>query len=441
MNEVSEKDFKSLYPALKDAINDACFIAIDAEFTGISKDEDLKHSLFDTLDERYQNLKKNIEQYKIIQFGITLFRHSKENAYRADCYSFHLLQKPLPFKNRQLTFQLSALEFLCLHKFDFNKLISEGISCLDDADEEFLRTHIENGNLINDSELLSYEEKEDFKNCINMVSEWLSQNPEPEPLKLPAGTPILQYMMQKQLRDSIKNIWTTSGYKTVDVLRVPKEVRDHLEEEDNNRLEDELLDSYIGFSKVFKLLSACKKPFIGHNMLLDLMFIHQQFYKPLPDSYKQFKSNVHALFPRLYDTKYISFQFKKLFRRDEVYWKLNSLRALYEYFKSSGVQLSFNCPSIRSDKNLSGTETYHNAGFDSYCAGYIFIKMAHVFCVKKFGSGIECKPVTNTELMSAVKHLENCVNISRGNEMYMGRVDVDSLWWSGSGGVCQIRCS
>lgn len=55
-----------------------------------------------------------------------------------------------------------------------------------------------------------------------------------------------------------------------------------LKKNDEENLEKELLDYYIGFSKVFKLLSSSKKIIIGHNILLDLMFMHQQFYKPLP---------------------------------------------------------------------------------------------------------------------------------------------------------------
>lgn len=63
-------------------------------------------------------------------------------------------------------------------------------------------------------------------------------------------------------------------------------MRKVLEEEGSGNLEEELLDSYVGFSKVLKLLISSKKPIIGHNVLLDLMFIHQQFYRPLPSNYK-----------------------------------------------------------------------------------------------------------------------------------------------------------
>lgn len=45
MNEVLKKNFKTLYPKLEIAVNNATFIAIDAEFTGLYSEEKLKHRL------------------------------------------------------------------------------------------------------------------------------------------------------------------------------------------------------------------------------------------------------------------------------------------------------------------------------------------------------------------------------------------------------------
>lgn len=55
-----------------------------------------------------------------------------------------------------------------------------------------------------------------------------------------------------------------------------------LESEEGQALDKALLDSFLGFSKVFKLLVELKKPIVGHNILLDLMYMYKLFYKPLP---------------------------------------------------------------------------------------------------------------------------------------------------------------
>ena len=45
MNEVVDKNFKTLYPKIEEAIKKASFISIDAEFTGIQSSEVLKYRL------------------------------------------------------------------------------------------------------------------------------------------------------------------------------------------------------------------------------------------------------------------------------------------------------------------------------------------------------------------------------------------------------------
>ena len=46
-------------------------------------------------------------------------------------------------------------------------------------------------------------------------------------------------------------------------------------------LEEDMMDSLLGFSRVFKLLVEMKKPIVGHNLLLDLMIMYNQFHEPL----------------------------------------------------------------------------------------------------------------------------------------------------------------
>lgn len=73
-------------------------------------------------------------------------------------------------------------------------------------------------------------------------------------------------------------------------MKISPDSRTILEQEEGSILENVLVESYIGFSKVFKLLVTLKKPIVAHNALLDLMFMYQQFYKPLPSMYNVEKS-------------------------------------------------------------------------------------------------------------------------------------------------------
>lgn len=75
----------------------------------------------------------------------------------------------------------------------------------------------------------------------------------------------------------------------------------------------------------------CFQPLIGHNMLVDLCLVYENFHKSLPGkwfvhvlpnttllctvgSYEEFKHNMHQLFPTIIDTKQMSFQLKKVLR-------------------------------------------------------------------------------------------------------------------------------
>ncbi|GCB81474.1 hypothetical protein scyTo_0021845, partial [Scyliorhinus torazame] len=109
--------------------------------------------------------------------------------------------------------------------------------------------------------------KDMLKMTITEVSEWLVQAQEGDSLTL-SGLPGLQvFEVQLMLRRGISNIWT------------------EIEDQD--------------------------KPLIGHNMLLDLMYIHDKFYRSLPESFADFKTNIHKLFPSVFDTKHISKQMKQ----------------------------------------------------------------------------------------------------------------------------------
>ena len=49
-----------------------------------------------------------------------------------------------------------------------------------------------------------------------------------------------------------------------------------------------LTDYEIGFSKVIEEIIIAKKPLVGHNMFLDLLFIWQQFVDDLPETLAEF---------------------------------------------------------------------------------------------------------------------------------------------------------
>lgn len=427
MIEITNQNFNKVYPHLEHTLKNASFIAIDGEFTGIEGD-DAKNSLFDSVYERYENNRSHIQPYIIIQFGISAFqRVHDENTYTAEIFNFFLLPRSIPLKNRQFLWQIGALEFLTTYGFDFNKFAYQGISYLDQADEAILQKLVQENMLFHNVEQsISYTEEEDFKNIVVKIFQWLNTaSDDTDSFKIESPTPTLQYFMHKELRKRFPNIWTLSGNNMITVIKVPPESRRILEQEEGSILENVLLESYIGFSKVFKLLVTLKKPIIAHNPFLDFMFMHQQFYKPLPRKYIDFKNNMHQLFPIIYDTKFLSFELREILQTEEK-WKLNTLSALVNYFSNERGQhivlgspiIKFTTDSDESDDVIS-SKKYHTAGWDAYFSGYIFIRLTHIFATKRYGQSLNSKQFTHTELMNSVKSFANCVNITRGNTSYL----------------------
>ena len=83
-------------------------------------------------------------------------------------------------------------------------------------------------------------------------------------------------------------------------------------------------DDPLGFTRVIDYVSKLKKPLIGHNGILDLMFMYDKFYRPLPDTQLEFKTAINALFPHIYDTSHmisVRSELKQVFP----YWSLGDV--------------------------------------------------------------------------------------------------------------------
>lgn len=76
-------------------------------------------------------------------------------------------------------------------------------------------------------------------------------------------------------------------------------------------LASKVLDSRIdfndalGLTRIVEFISLLKKPIITHNGMLDLMFLYNSFFEPLPPSLAEFRLKTNALFPHIYDTKHL----------------------------------------------------------------------------------------------------------------------------------------
>jgi hypothetical protein len=66
----------------------------------------------------------------------------------------------------------------------------------------------------------------------------------------------------------------------------------------------------LGFTVVVEgIIKKCQQqvcPFIGHNMMYDILYLFDQFVMPLPDTFLDFSKEWNKRFPHTFDTKVLS---------------------------------------------------------------------------------------------------------------------------------------
>lgn len=63
----------------------------------------------------------------------------------------------------------------------------------------------------------------------------------------------------------------------------------------DSSMSDKLSEAHA--SKLFQILRDFRAPIIGHNLLIDLMFLYSNFVGPLPNYFKTFKYKLRSVFP------------------------------------------------------------------------------------------------------------------------------------------------
>ncbi|RZF45574.1 hypothetical protein LSTR_LSTR010975 [Laodelphax striatellus] len=394
----------------------------------------LSTALFDVGKDRYEKYKKNIEKFITLQVGLTTFHFNRDaNEYTAKLYNFHIFPRHFATVDARFLCQASSWAFLSEYDFDFNKCVRDGLPFLNMEQEKQLKSDLKSDLLftMEDNMAISMDNEKTLQRELSRVGEWLRKNSkEKEAMTISYGLlkndVALIYFFQKEIRQHFGNVWTNTLAQDIEVLKVSPEERQRLESENRDELDEWIVDQMLGFTKVFRLLAEAKKPLVGHNLLLDLMILYNQFHRPLPNSYTTFKQKITELFPSVYDTKFISYRFKKSLETDGKQTEAltsNVLKPMYEYFKEPSIvnPLMTYAPEVsisaadQSKIDAKLRSSYHMAGWDSYVTGYCFIKMGHYFAAFKYGPDSIKRPLSSAEHIQGVSEFKCRVNVIRAS--------------------------
>jgi hypothetical protein len=124
MCEVTKNNFKEKLPEIRKSLEKAKFISLDLEFSALQPLQQQAPRLFDSNKERYAKLRLNLVNVIPVQVGITAFRFDNETEdYFGEVFTFYVSPSNFMDLDRSFYFQASTTNFLCLHKFDFNKVL------------------------------------------------------------------------------------------------------------------------------------------------------------------------------------------------------------------------------------------------------------------------------------------------------------------------------
>ncbi|XP_065299675.2 poly(A)-specific ribonuclease PARN-like isoform X3 [Dermacentor albipictus] len=419
--EVTAKNFQEQFGQLKAAVENASFVAVDCEFTGLHLDRST-HA-YDTPEERYRKLRETSLDFLVVQVGVCTFQYDKEkHGYNYKAFNFYVCPKQTVkgAPDRMFQCQASSLQFLSQHGFDFNKLFSQGVSYLKAEEAAQLRESLSERHALQLREIGSpnngpakmskvdipkdsqgfvdevldkvqgfldstsdVEMDEDVGNTSKDSAKDSAENsPENSAKNSAKDSRVLHLSECSSFRRKLiyQEVYARFGSKVqlnteadsegmvhiaVRIAGSPEEQRARLELKHKKERED--LELAHGFSRVLELLASSGKLIVGHNMLLDIMHLLSQFVDDLPKDYNEFKSMVRAAFPSLVDTKVLASDsaIKDTFACTALELLLKQLRS-----RPSCV------PPVESEPgygyNLDKAK-YHEAGYDAFVTGMCFM--------------------------------------------------------------------
>ncbi|XP_014206531.1 poly(A)-specific ribonuclease PARN isoform X2 [Copidosoma floridanum] len=375
--EVTCINFQEILTELDDVLDNATFLAIDGEFTGLSSGPDA--SAFDTPAQYYAKLRTGSMDFLLVQLGLSVFTHNPAtNKYSQRSYNFYVFPKSFNRTTPDCRFkcQASSIAFLANQGFDFNKLFKYGIPYLTKEEEEKLNKKLEEKQKARDEDEFDLipipdQDKSKIEEICSKIDNFVDS--EEKEFIIDKCNAFIRRLTHQEVKIRWPNKIKLQGKNEngnayLVAYKVGTDDEEKVREAERKEKENLQVQEAIGLSALLKKIVATGKLVVGHNMLLDLCHIIHQFFGPLPESYKEFKNLVHSLFPRLLDTKIVcqSSQFK-----DSVPSVLNHL---LETIQNSPFKLP-ETEDVRDRSYTLNNDKLHEAGYDAYITGLCFISL------------------------------------------------------------------
>lgn len=317
---------------------------------------------------------------------------------------------------------MSSIEFLSDHGFNFEKWLKNGIPFMNQEDEEFLKEILDSGDIITEICNERDDRMDQLFNIMDQIKTFLTsgsgsssdagsgtdsaavggdvkESKDLMQILIPfksSGNQFRNFAMVKRLRQMFPSCWIRLVNGHLLVKRVQEGDEDEKEARDLSyaEQEDQAVEYMRGFSRVIETMINSQKVIVGHNCLTDLLFMFQHLIADLPKKLSAFKSVIHSSFPMIYDTKHIINAVKKTIPELK-FVRSTGLSALYEQLGIPEYAAAFlfsPVVELMSDENAVGeclrtrvqidlilfffpvpvahTLKKHDAGSDAFACGF-----------------------------------------------------------------------
>uniref|UniRef100_A0A8C6NHC7 Poly(A)-specific ribonuclease PARN n=1 Tax=Nothobranchius furzeri TaxID=105023 RepID=A0A8C6NHC7_NOTFU len=384
--EITRRNFKDCLSTVYSAIDEADFLAIDGEFSGISDGPNVSALTngLDTPEERYTKLKKHSMDFLMFQFGLCTFKYDQtKSKYITKTFNFYIFPKPFNRTSPDIKFicQVSANKegfegqvlYHCLFIFlGIPYLNQDEEACLREQTEERRNQHA-NGlgtpSFISPSSKTPANVPDEQKDFINKVVEKVELlfSADEKTLNLEPCTGFQRKLIYQMLSWNDATDVFMQKERYIQISKVDDKERKKREQQKLEREQVSLISRYrhleelndaVGFSRVIHAISKSGKLVVGHNMLLDVMHTIHQFYCSLPEVHDYLTASFYS--PK----------FDELINN-------TSLAELEKQVKES----PFKPPQVEAAEGFPSYDTaqeqLHEAGYDAYITGLCFISMAN----------------------------------------------------------------
>ena len=407
--ELTRENYYEKEPIILKDIETCEFIAFDLEFSGIIPS---KFKIYDSPEENFQKSKYMAETYRIIQVGITPFIKKENNPkeYIAKPYNIYAFPSEKQCNNR-FDFFLESIIFNREHGCDFNKWISHGVPYLNNESLKKITERAMTGNInkydpkniciFKNIVLYKEQDKIRYKNFLDKFNIFFN-NPEEKIFKHEKIVRHLVLYFLNKLDEDIRNRifieykeemngnGEQKSYIIIHKLNSLEEKKQRINQENNEIITT--IKREKGIKNIIEKIISSKKPIVGHNCFIDLLFIMSHFMDDIPKTFKNFKLILKNEFSGgIYDTKHLynSSNFNFASNNDETKIKNNiNLECLYNELYNENQKLENDKKLIieipekeefvdyLNQKNKE--KKFHQADYDSFTTGCAFVFMKNM---------------------------------------------------------------